>query len=62
MAQKYLKFLSENRVDTSLIQTCNEPTGSAMILSYPDGENSIVIVAGANGTFKEIPLSWVKAV
>ncbi|WP_402844158.1 PfkB family carbohydrate kinase [Microbacterium sp. GXS0129] len=31
------------------VQTVGEPTGVAHILSYPDGDNSIAVAAGANG-------------
>jgi ribokinase len=39
-----------------------EPTGQAFIYSYPSGDNSIVIVGGANQSFSKIPDAWVAAV
>lgn len=45
--------LSEAGVDITHLGTAERPTGSAMITVTPDGENSIVIAAGANGCVDE---------
>ena len=39
-----------------------EPTGQAYIYSYPNGDNSIVLVSGANHAFTKIPDSWIEVV
>ena len=31
-------------------------------MSYPDGENSIILSAGANHAFQTIPQSWYDAI
>ncbi|MBO1903029.1 ribokinase [Leucobacter weissii] len=38
-------------VDVSLLRSVERPTGTAIILLTPDGENSIVVSPGANGAF-----------
>ena len=43
------KLLDEAGADTSLIETGEDATGQAIIQVTPDGENAIVICAGANG-------------
>lgn len=40
--------LTEAGVDVQRVQTVERPTGTAMILITPDGENSIVVSPGAN--------------
>ena len=42
--------LAEAGVDTSHVLTVDRPTGTAMVLLTPDGENSIVVSPGANMT------------
>lgn len=49
-------------VNVSLVQKTDQPTGQAYIYSYPDGDNSIVLVNGANHAFTRIPDSWVEVV
>ncbi|HNR66732.1 MAG TPA: ribokinase [bacterium] len=43
--------LQREGVDTRWIQTVDAPTGHAIIQVVPDGENSIIITAGANNKF-----------
>lgn len=38
------------------------PTGQAYIYHYPNGDNSILLVGGANKAYKIIPQSWIQAV
>jgi ribokinase len=40
--------LADSGVDTSAIAACKGPTGTAMILVQPAGDNSIVVTPGAN--------------
>ena len=45
----YVEFLRENGINTDGIQVLDKvPTGQAYIFSHPDGDNSILIVGGAN--------------
>ena len=44
------RSLAEAGVDTSHVFTVDRPTGTAMVLLTPDGENSIVVSPGANMT------------
>jgi ribokinase len=47
-----VKNLRDNEVDTSLVEVIPDaPTGSAFITVTPDGENAIVVSAGANRHF-----------
>lgn len=46
----------------SLVQSVNEPTGQAYIYGYPNGDNSIMLVGGANQGYSKVPDSWVEAV
>jgi len=48
--EELLDNLRFNRVDTTLIQRVNESTGTALITVNADGQNSIVVVPGANAT------------
>jgi ribokinase len=41
--------LQQAGVDVTLLRTGSDPTGTAVILITPDGENSIVVSPGANG-------------
>lgn len=43
--------LSSRGVDLAFVQEVSEPTGQAIILLQPGGENSIVIVGGANASW-----------
>ncbi|GAA3773685.1 ribokinase [Microbacterium kribbense] len=43
-----LASLREAGVDTAGVQTVSDPTGTALIVVDADGENSIVVCAGAN--------------
>lgn len=38
----------ETQLDTTLVERVDGPTGQAFILLQPKGENSIILVAGAN--------------
>jgi len=51
--------MREQGVNTDLIQKVDVPTGQAYIYHYPNGDNSIILVGGANKAFKEIPQSWI---
>ncbi|MFD1329286.1 ribokinase [Mycoplana ramosa] len=48
-AAESLVLLTQSRVDLDLVKVADEPTGTAHILVADDGENVIVVVAGANG-------------
>lgn len=54
--------MSQWNVDTTLIKEVDGPTGSAIIFNDPTGENSIVVIPGANAEFTEIPDAWYKVV
>jgi ribokinase len=41
--------LQQAGVDVTLLRTGSDPTGTAVVLITPDGENSIVVSPGANG-------------
>lgn len=45
------RALGEAGVGVEAVGTCVEPTGTATILVGPDGENTIVLVPGANHVF-----------
>ena len=49
-------------MNVSQVVSVKEPTGQAFIYSYPSGDNSIVIVGGANQSFSQIPDAWVQTV
>eukprot|EP00340_Litonotus_pictus_P004251 CAMPEP_0170516196 /NCGR_PEP_ID=MMETSP0209-20121228/2486_1 /TAXON_ID=665100 ORGANISM="Litonotus pictus, Strain P1" /NCGR_SAMPLE_ID=MMETSP0209 /ASSEMBLY_ACC=CAM_ASM_000301 /LENGTH=272 /DNA_ID=CAMNT_0010800997 /DNA_START=144 /DNA_END=962 /DNA_ORIENTATION=- len=56
------KVLTENNVkseDMNIVQ--GFPTGQAYIFSYPDGNNSIVIVGGANTAWDKNNLGFIDA-
>lgn len=61
-----LRSLGAAGVDTSHVTKVDRPTGTALILVTPDGENSIVVSPGANGTI-DIPAAeavsehWLQA-
>ena len=44
-----LENLKQNRVDSSLVQRDDSSTGTAIIIVDSNGQNSIVLSAGANG-------------
>jgi ribokinase len=46
---RLLRELNDAGVDTSMVQTAESASGSAIILVLPNGENRIVISPGANG-------------
>ena len=48
-AAESLVLLTQAAVNLDLVKVADEPTGTAHILVADDGENVIVIVAGANG-------------
>lgn len=49
-AEPLLKSLQEACVDTSGVGVSERPTGTALITVLPDGENAILISAGANAS------------
>jgi ribokinase len=53
----YINYLQENNIDTSCIQILEDQcTGQAYILlNKNDGENSIIIVGGANQAYQVDP-------
>ncbi|MCX8995797.1 ribokinase [Rhizobiaceae bacterium BDR2-2] len=48
-----LAFLAEAGVDLSGVRQTEQPTGTALITVSADGENTIVVVPGANGVLTE---------
>lgn len=55
--------LQQSGVDISLAGHPQCPSGQAFVFVYPDGDNSIVIVGGANATWPQsLPSAVVKAV
>jgi len=54
-AERILRELRRAGVQTELIGSSSEPSGSAVIFVLPSGENTIVISPGANG---DVPLSF----
>jgi ribokinase len=54
-----LQMLKNEQVDMSLSkQIPGVPTGTALIFSYPDGDNSIVIIGGANDAWLDEAKSY----
>ncbi|GGC06071.1 ribokinase [Cellulomonas carbonis] len=51
--------ISEAGVDVSALRTVQAPTGTAIILITPDGENSIVVAPGANRLVDETMIDQV---
>ena len=50
----YIEYLTQNKVNTDcIVKLENIPTGQAYIHCYPDGDNSILIVGGANQAYPE---------
>ncbi|MBA8840885.1 ribokinase [Ochrobactrum sp. RH2CCR150] len=45
-----LVLLREENVDLSSVKSVNEPTGTALISVNDEGENAIIVIAGANNT------------
>lgn len=58
-AEKYLVWMRDQGVNTEKIQRVDAPTGQAFIYLYPNGDNSIMLVGGANKSYKTIPESWI---
>lgn len=52
-AERILGELQKAGVDTKLVSTSKEPSGTAVIFVLPNGENLIVISAGANAEISE---------
>ena len=48
-AELLLESLTSAGVRTDAVQRVDAPTGTALITVSPDGENAIVVAAGANG-------------
>ena len=55
-----LDELQKYHVNVSNVKICNDSTGQAFILSYPNSDNSIVIVGGANLNWKDNDLSGMR--
>jgi ribokinase len=49
-------------IDTTLLHTVEGPTGTALITVQRDGNNTIVVAAGANGTINELTVDAREAV
>jgi ribokinase len=49
-------------IDTTLLRTVEEATGTALITVQRDGNNTIVVAAGANGTINELTVAAREAV
>ena len=58
-AEKYLTWMREQGVRTDQIQRVDAPTGTAYIYLYPNGDNSIMLVGGANKAYKTVPDDWI---
>ena len=52
--QRIRAVLEADRVDTTGVLVVDEPTGTAHIVVDADGENSIVVVSGANGSMRTL--------
>ena len=46
--------MTEAGIDDSLVRQAPEPTGTALIVVQDDGDNTIVVAPGANGTVREL--------
>lgn len=58
--KKVIDLLKSTNINTDFINVLkNEVTGQAYILSYPDGNNSIIIVGGANTSWDVNKLDFV---
>lgn len=57
-----LQNLASNKVDTSKIQKVNAPTGTALITVDADGQNTIVVIPGANATLTKKDIDGLKNV
>lgn len=53
-AKMVLEALEDCDVDVSQVMHVDEPTGTAIILLQPNGENSIIIVGGANRNWRNV--------
>lgn len=56
-AKMVLEALESCGVDVSKVMHVDEPTGTAIILLQPSGENSIIIVGGANRNWGDVEAS-----
>mmetsp|Transcript_5195 Transcript_5195/g.9555 ORF Transcript_5195/g.9555 Transcript_5195/m.9555 type:complete len:309 (+) Transcript_5195:1495-2421(+) len=54
VASVLLQSLQDSNVDTSKISRVSESTGQAFVILLPQGENSIVILGGANMAWPEL--------
>ena len=54
-----LENLKSNKVDTKLVQRDDASTGTAIIVVDSDGQNSIVLSAGANGKVSDADVRTV---
>ena len=59
-AQFLREQLSRSGVDLSGVRAVERPTGTAMIILTPDGENSIVVSPGANSTLEAVSEIWTQ--
>ncbi|HEY0248503.1 MAG TPA: ribokinase [Gryllotalpicola sp.] len=56
--RRLLAFLTERGIDTSSVRTSTTPTGTAHITVGDDGENSIIVVPGANHAVTALDEGW----
>eukprot|EP01016_Furgasonia_blochmanni_P025744 TRINITY_DN2755_c0_g1_i11.p1 TRINITY_DN2755_c0_g1~~TRINITY_DN2755_c0_g1_i11.p1 ORF type:complete len:366 (+),score=47.38 TRINITY_DN2755_c0_g1_i11:91-1188(+) len=66
LGTNYLQELKENNVNTDYVRQVNDaPTGQAVIMLNDSGQNSIVIIGGANMAYKDLstlPTEYMKAI
>ncbi len=56
-----IEELKELKINTALVQTTNEkPTNMSIILSYPDGEKTILVYRGASDLLSKKDIPWLK--
>ena len=60
--QMLLSELSARGVDTQHVRRVEEPSGQALILLLPNGENSVILIGGANQAWTELPDSMKAAI
>lgn len=58
--QELLLNLKKNQVETQLVRKVKEPTGTALITVDAAGENTIIVVPGANATLKKADIDELK--
>ncbi len=58
--QILLDELQKHHVNVSNVKICNDSTGHAFILSFPNSDNSIIIVGGTNMNWKDNDLSGIR--